>query len=115
MSLSQVAPPYLHIHLGVGKKHHDLFGKDCRNLHKNIAASMAESSQETFERKACFGKYVNKLREIKTGLKHHERELEGVGTELAFHDLYSQQGEGNHDVWPATNNSKNRLRKTTLF
>ena len=92
--LSQVAPPYLHILLGVGKKHHDLLEKDCHTLDKNIAASMAESLHETLETKTCFGKYVNKLKEINTRLKHHERELETVGTELAFYDLYSHQGEG---------------------
>ena len=58
---------------------------------------MAESLQETLETKTCFGKYVNKLKEIKTRLEHHERELERVGTELAFYDLYSQQGEGDSD------------------
>ena len=58
---------------------------------------MAESLQETLETKTCFGKYVNKLKEIKTRPKHHERELERVGTESAFYDLYSQRGEGDSD------------------
>ena len=87
--LSQVAPPYLHILLGLGKKHHSLLEKECHALDRKIAETLAESDIE-YENKTQFGKFVNKLQLLKRTTEEKERELEHVGTELAFHELYLQ-------------------------
>ena len=40
--LTQVAPPYLHILLGISKRHHDILEKDCHALDKQIGVTLAE-------------------------------------------------------------------------
>ena len=41
IELSHVTPPYLHLKLGIVKKHHDLLEKDCHTLDEQIAQSPA--------------------------------------------------------------------------
>lgn len=45
IELDHVAPPYLHILLGVVKKHHDLLEKECHYLDKQIALSLSKESE----------------------------------------------------------------------
>ena len=42
-----VTPPYLHILLGITKKHHDLLEDECHSLDKLIGQSLASSGKET--------------------------------------------------------------------
>ena len=44
IELEQVVPPYLHILLGVVKKHHDLLEADCHSLDKEIAKKSSKHS-----------------------------------------------------------------------
>ena len=50
IELDHVAPPYLHILLGITKKHHDLLEDECHSLDKLIGQSLASSGKETAER-----------------------------------------------------------------
>ena len=88
--LTQVAPPYLHILLGISKKHHDILEKDCHALDKQIGVTLAEDSEKKFENKTQFGKFVNKLQNLKQNLKEKEKEMDAVGAKLIFDDLYSK-------------------------
>ena len=47
IELDHVAPPYLHILLGITKKHHDLLEDECHSLDKLIGQSLASSGKET--------------------------------------------------------------------
>ena len=42
IELTHVAPPYLHLLLGIVKKHHDLLERDCHCIDKQIAQSLAK-------------------------------------------------------------------------
>ena len=42
VSISRVCPPYLHVLLGVVKKHNDLLEDDCHNIDLQIAEDLAE-------------------------------------------------------------------------
>ena len=45
IELDHVAPPYLHILLGITKKHHDLLEDECHSLDKLIGQSLASSGK----------------------------------------------------------------------
>ena len=63
IELDQVAPPYLHILLGVVKKHHDLLEKDCHNLDKDVAKWLAstDDSLQIDGTSEKFQRYVQQL------------------------------------------------------
>ena len=63
VDLNQVAPPYLHILLGVVKKHHDLLERDCHSLDQQIAKVMAQSDAKIEDLSASFQLYVEQLKQ----------------------------------------------------
>ena len=63
VDLNQVAPPYLHILLGVVKKHHDLLERDCHSLDQQIAKVMAQSDAKIDDLSASFQLYVEQLKQ----------------------------------------------------
>ena len=68
IDLAQVVPPYLHVLLGIVKKHHDYLEQECHEIDKNIADSLAKSGD--YENKTPFGEYVNSQ---KTAQKYEEK------------------------------------------
>ena len=98
-----MAPPCLHILLGISKKHHDILEKDCHALDKQIGVTLAEDSEKKFENKTQSGKFVNKLQNLKQNLKEKEKEMDAVGAKLIFDDLYSKS------------DPKHRLKKQEVF
>ena len=75
----QVAPPYLHILLGVVKKHHDLLEKECHSLDKLIANSLARANRVVdFKSTPAFEDCVQQLkktRKTKRGKRHLQQRL----------------------------------------
>ena len=64
IELDHVAPPYLHILLGITKKHHDLLEDECHSLDKLIGQSLASSGKEIPESSAAFHTFVVKSKDI---------------------------------------------------
>ena len=46
VEIDHVAPPYLHILLGIMKKHHDLIQKECHCLDEHLAQSLAKTNED---------------------------------------------------------------------
>ena len=71
VKVSHCAPPYLHIVLGVVKKHHDLLVNDCHNL--DIALAEEYSSDEKQMLNNTFGNFVLHLRKMRLRMdQRHE-------------------------------------------
>ena len=49
IELTHVAPPYLHIVLGIVKKHHDLLEEECHKLDIDIALNLKEPKKQTMK------------------------------------------------------------------
>ena len=63
IQLERVCPPYLHILLGIVKKHHDLLVEACHQIDKSIAEDLAEQKPlKTPE--TLFEHYVAKMRQV---------------------------------------------------
>lgn len=78
VDIPQVAPPYLHLLLGIVKKHHTLLENECHQLDKKIAESLAEIKDSTCEDcSQIFQKYVKDLRAIKK-LEKEKQTTEGL-------------------------------------
>ena len=73
LQTSQVTPPYLHILLGIVKRHHDMLEQECHALDKIIADCIAEDTDSTYERNTPFGQYVSRLQNIKKKEKEYRR------------------------------------------
>jgi hypothetical protein len=58
----QVCPPYLHILLGIVKKHHDLLEKECHNLDCLIAAEKAKGTSDLS--KGQYDQYIDQLKHV---------------------------------------------------
>ena len=83
--LKQVVPPYLHVLLGVVKKHHSLLEKNCNKLDKEIADSLAETGEDITNRGfTC--KFMDFVEEKKEILKQESR-LNLLQTEYAVFDV----------------------------
>ena len=89
IELDHVAPPYLHILLGITKKHHDLLEDECHSLDKLIGQSLASSGKETAESSAAFHKSVVKSKDV-LDQEEKKRKLE---TELVFAEPNSDDEE----------------------
>ena len=76
--LCHVCPPYLHIALGVVKKHHDMLENECHK-DKDIATYLAQTNQPV-DKNTHFGKHVTKLRKEKRNKSKPAGELKnGTG------------------------------------
>lgn len=65
IDLDHVCPPYLHILLGVVKKHHDLLEKECHSIDLAIAQHLAENQEDlNCDCSTTYQNYVDQLREI---------------------------------------------------
>ena len=69
--LRQVCPPYLHILLGIVKKHHEMLESSCHDLDLKIAEDLAQTSDQTDET-TKYGSFVATLRK-KIKLKKKSR------------------------------------------
>ena len=77
MEPTQVVPPYLHIMLGVVKKHQTLLQQDCHSLDQDIGMALAKEIDTNYEDSSPFGQYVNELQSIekdKIQKQFHEAE-----------------------------------------
>ena len=72
VEIDHVAPPYLHILLGIVKKHHDLIQKECHYLDEHVAQSLAKTNED-FSSTQVFQDYVQQLREIEEQSQKHQR------------------------------------------
>ena len=59
-----MVPPYIHILLGIIKKHHDLLEHACHTLDKQITSTLAKETDTYYENSTPFGQYMNSLKEI---------------------------------------------------
>ena len=62
--LTHVAPPYLHLLLGIVKKNHDLLERDCHYLDKQTAQSLAKEETPNL---------TGTSPEFKASVKHFQR------------------------------------------
>jgi hypothetical protein len=60
VALENVTPPYLHLLLGIVKKHHSLLEKACQDIDEAIAREMAKNSERP-EEDTVFAQYVDSL------------------------------------------------------
>ena len=88
-NMMQVAPPYLHLLLGIVKKHHTLLEEDCHELDKDLAkALVAEKRDVTNETYTpAFKAYVQKEIDIQ------RKEEELLVERTAFNWYQSREGE----------------------
>ena len=64
MELDRVCPPYLHIVLGIVKKHHALLEERCHKLDQKLADCLAHQEEECdVDDSTHFGQHVTSLRE----------------------------------------------------
>ena len=59
--LRQVCPPYLHILLGIVKKHHEMLESACHDLDLKIAEDLAQTSDQIDET-TKYGSFIATLR-----------------------------------------------------
>ncbi|GFN85156.1 amine oxidase, partial [Plakobranchus ocellatus] len=64
LSIIHTAVPYLHILLGVVKKHHQLLEFQCDRIDREIAADMAQNKTDTELLPPNYGAYIQTLRKI---------------------------------------------------
>ena len=64
IELTHVAPPYLHLLLGIVKKHHDILERDCHYIDKQIAQSLAKEKTPNL---------TGTNPEFRTSVQHFER------------------------------------------
>ncbi|KAL8570149.1 hypothetical protein ACOMHN_030946 [Nucella lapillus] len=75
VELEQVAPPYLHILLGIVKKHHDLLEDQCHKLDQQVARSVASGDGTNCDMfSAPFHKYIKDAKKLK-GQQSHLKNL----------------------------------------
>ncbi|XP_070178247.1 uncharacterized protein [Littorina saxatilis] len=81
LQLTQVAPPYLHILLGIVKKHHVLLEHECHKLDKTIAAVLVKESEVDFSGMTKpFEEFVKALKDI----NDEEKKKQHFETQLVF-------------------------------
>lgn len=61
IKINHVCPPYLHILLGIVKKHHDLLEQECNQLDIKVAKELARSNYKTEDE--LFDKYIKSVRD----------------------------------------------------
>ena len=67
IEISNVCPPYLHILLGIVKKHHDLPEEECHAFDQKIAKEIVETNYVTEGK--LFDKYIEAIRKVNQGIK----------------------------------------------
>ena len=60
MMPTQVSPPYLHIMLGIVKRHHTVLQDDCHSLDQEISMALATALHSNFKDNSPCRHYVNK-------------------------------------------------------
>lgn len=69
INLTQITPPYLHLLLGIVKKHHTLLEQDCHQLDMKIAQALAKEN-DSEHLSPAFRSYISGLRKIKAAEKN---------------------------------------------
>ena len=79
IKLTQVTPPYLHLNLGIVKKHHDLLEQECHELDKLIARKCAQ--QKTGHGNSTpFERYISKYSTVHDNIVRLREEERHLGT-----------------------------------
>ena len=70
IELTHIAPPYLHILLGVVKKHHDLLEQECHDLDKALAELLSKEDNPNIKN-ACpaFRKSVTQIKSLRRRIR----------------------------------------------
>lgn len=63
--IKQTCPPYLHILLGIVKKHHDLLVEKCHQIDLKIADEKATKESYNEDDESVFGKFISSRRKIR--------------------------------------------------
>lgn len=66
IELDHVCPTYLHIVLGIVKKHHSLLEEQCHQLDQKIAKHLAQGNDPEPDKKTHFSMHVSSLRRMQT-------------------------------------------------
>ena len=88
IELTHVAPPYLHLLLGIVKKHHDLLKKECHSLDVQIARDLSkERTVNPTVMTAQFHSYVKRCKIIQKK-KEEKEDMEKRGSQIIFQELF---------------------------
>lgn len=66
IELDHVCPTYLHIVLGIVKKHHSLLEEQCHQLDNKIAKHLAQGNDPEPDKKTHFSTHISSLRRMQT-------------------------------------------------
>ena len=79
IKLTQVTPPYLHLNLGIVKKHHDLLKQECHKRDKQIAQQCALNKTQHGNATA-FERYITKYSTVHDNIVRLKEEERHLGT-----------------------------------
>ena len=88
--VSHVCPPYLHLLLGIVKKHHDMLEEDCHIIDKAIAVEMAEQEIDP-PANTLFDKHVKKLRQVRRLTEEQKKKVRELEFERKDRTLEAHQ------------------------
>ena len=97
--ICQVVPPYLHLLLGIVKKHHTLLEAECHELDMKIGKKLSESNDEEPQNlgSQSFNKYIQQIRDGDRNpeLKYLSGPIAmGLDKALKKHRIYTQAYHG---------------------
>ena len=85
IELDHVCPPYLHILLGVVKKHHDMLDKHCQELDEQLAENVALGRRLTCEADDLSQAFVSRVKVYKK-INAHAETLAELNAQARAHD-----------------------------
>ena len=88
----QICPPYLHILLGIVKKHHDLMELECHNLDELVAVDVALHTEEIND--TLYHRYLKQVKEmhvLKEKLEYLDADLENLEDTVGVADYESEE------------------------
>ena len=91
LELSQVAPPYLHILLGIVKKHHTLLETASDSIDQKIAQTLINQKRTIGAGTLALNSFVEKRVEQLNQLEEESRHIE---TELSWNKINDHQSLG---------------------
>lgn len=113
IELDHVCPPYLHIVLGIVKKHHSLLEDKCHELDEKIAQHLAKQNNTDTDAETHFGKHVMNLKNKQTStLKYRSGPTcTALDSALKTHKIDVQSFHGRS----FTGNHCNKYLKDTIY
>ena len=115
ISLKHVCPPYLHILLGITKRHHVLMENDCYIIDKLIAVQIAKSNSHLSD--SLFHKYVAERRAILDMKKKRAElanDLEQIEDNVPLAQLEKTKHSLEHQIKQMDNKMKLARKKSNL-